>query len=311
MVYKFSLLLAYLPLGLVISQEDKQAAFQLSYIPPLSTQGTQAVDYTNAVSFNMLAGISKNVTVFSLSGLGMYAVNDISGFHLSGLSTYAGNNGNGAMISGLFNRTKDFQGFQMAGLANMTGDVTGFQFGGLINIAKNVQGLQFAGLINIAESNDYPLGLINIIRDGEMSIGLTYNETGSTMLAFRSGGRILYGIIGIGFNHKADDKKFMTEGGLGAHIPISARFRINNELKAGSLNFDADDATLHSSFAIMPAFKVLPQLEIFGGPSLNYLSTEDMDNKKMFPDHNIWKKHTDSKLQQLYFGFSVGTHFIF
>lgn len=294
----YALVLAYLPISLIFSQtEEKQSAFQFSFIPPLSTQGLYASQYTNTVSFNLLAGVSKNVTAFSLSGLGMYVTNDMRGFQMAGLSNIA---------------SGDMSGFQFAGLANVAGDVNGFQFAGLINIAKNVRGVQFAALVNIAENNDYPLGLVNIIKNnGEMSIGVTYNEIGSTMVSFRSGGRILYGIIGVGVNHKATDNKFIAEGGLGGHIPVSSRFRINNELKAGSLSFTDDEETFHSSFAVMPAFKILPQWEIFGGPSLNYLYTDNIDNKKMFPGNDIWKKYTENKLQQLYFGFSVGTHFIF
>lgn len=292
-------------------KEEKKAALQVSFIPPLSTQGTQAPEYTNAVSFNMLAGVSKNVTAFSLSGLGIYTSNDLDGFHLSGLGTYAGNNGSGTMISGLFNKTNEYRGFQLAGLINIAEDVKGFQLAGLINIAKNVTGLQLAGLINIAENNDYPVGLINIIKNGEMSVGITYNETGSTMVSFRSGGRILYGIIGIGYNHKLADQTFMTEVGLGGHIPISSRFRINNELKTSHVTFTDKETTYQNTFAIMPAFKILPNWEIFGGPSLNHLYTDNLDNKKMFPDNNIWKKYTDNKLQQLSLGFSAGTHFLF
>lgn len=371
---KFILMMACVPFCFINAQvsTEKKAGFQLSFIPPLSTQGIAAKEYTNAVSFNMLAGVSGNVTSFSLSGLGMYVVNDISGFHLSGLGTYAGNHGKGMMFSGLFNSTKDFNGlqfsglvnladeangifisglsnmghdlngmqfsglsniskaangfqfaglankasemngFQFAGLMNIAEDVNGFQFAGLMNIAKNVNGFQFAALVNIAESNDYPLGLVNIIKNGgEMSIGATYNEIGTTMLSFRSGGRILYGILGIGYNHKLSDRQFMVEAGFGGHIPICSRFRINNELKANNVTFTDKETTFHSSLAIMPAFKVFPKLEVFAGPSINYLNTDNVNNKKMFPGNNIWKKYEEDKLQQLYIAFSAGIHYVF
>ncbi len=384
-----TLLLAYLQIAIIFAQtDDEKSAFQLSFFPPLSTQGMKAPEYTNAVSFNILAGVSKNVTKFSFSGLGMYVKEDLNGFHLSGLGTIAGNNGSGIMISGLLNKTSDFQGLQFSGLANMSnqtdgiqigglgniamGDMNGFQFsglmnkakyangiqigglmnlsdelngfqfsglinraknvngfqiaglvnaarevngfqiGGLVNIAKNVNGFQFGTLLNIADDNDYPFGLVNIIKNGgEMSLGVTYNEVGTTMLSFRSGGRILYGIVGIGFCHELSDNKFMTEAGFGAHIPISSRFRINNELKGNMVTFTSKETTSHYSFSIMPAFKIMPKWEVFAGPSIVFLETDNLDNKGMFPNNNIWKKFEDDKLQQLYIGFSVGTHFIF
>lgn len=321
-------ILACLPAGVLFSQvnEDKKAGFQLSFIPPLSTQGTLAPEYSNAVSFNILAGVSREVTVFSLSSLGMYVMDDLKGFHLSGLGTYAGGDGCGIMISGLFNKTNNYKGFQMSGLANLTknemngfqfggllnkaGDMQGFQFAGLVNIAKDVKGLQL-GLVNIAENNDCPIGLVNIIKDGEMSIGITYDEIGSTIVGFRSGGRILYGILGVGYNHKANDAKYVTEGGLGVHIPISSRFRINNELRSQFMTDFSDDEVNHTTFVLMPAFKITPNFEIFGGPSINYMSTDHIENKNLFPGNSLWKEYTDTKLKQLYVGFSAGVQYIF
>ncbi len=322
-------LLVCVPAGMIFSQtnESKKAAVQVSFIPPLSTQGMQASQYTNATAFNMLAGVSKNVTAFSLSGLGNVVLNDIEGFHISGLGTYAGNDGKGVMIGGLFNATKgnfsgfqmggivnwakEMKGFQMGGIANLAEDVHGFQFAGVVNIAKRVRGVQFAGVLNVAEHSDYPIGIVNIIKDGEMSIGVAYNEIGSTVLSFRSGGRVLYGIVGVGYNHKLVDEDFVMEAGFGGHINISSRFRINNELKSVFTTFTGDENTMHASFSIMPAFKVMPRWEIFAGPSVNYLNTDNVGNEKMFTSHNIWRKFSVSRLQQVNLGFSVGTHFLF
>lgn len=338
-------MLAWLPAGILLSQvsEEKRAGFQFSFIPPLSTQGTQASAYSNAVSFNLLAGISREVTAFSISGLGMYVSDDLKGFHLSGLGTYSGGEGKGMMIGGLFNKTAGYKGIQFGGLSNITeamngfqlaglsnwigGDLKGFQFAGLINkaenvegvqfaglvnVAKNVKGLQFGALLNIAESNDYPVGLINIIRnDGEMGVGITYDEIGSTVAAFRSGGRILYGILGIGYNHKARNAKYVTEGGFGAHIPVSSRFRINSELRSQFLTDFSDDQITHSTFAIMPAFKIAPHCELFAGPSLNFMYTESIDDTKIFPSHKLWRSFSDKSLKQLYLGFSAGVQYLF
>lgn len=355
------------------THEEKRAGFQLSFVPPLSTQGTQAIHYNNAVSINILAGVSKRVSVLSFSGLGMYVKEDLSGFHLSGLGTYAGGDGGGVMLSGLFNGISDYNGFQLAGLVNkakvMNGiqlagltnlrrgdtqgfqlgglvniasgyngvqlgglvnivsdlkgfqlaglvnranDVTGFQIAGLVNKARRVKGAQLAGLVNIAEKSDYPIGLINIIKEGEMSVGATYNEIGSSVLAFRSGGRILYGIIGVGYNHKMKEDHLVVEAGLGAHIPISSRFRINNELRVQNMtDFSNEDQLWYSSMAIMPAFKIFPCLELYGGPSVNYMQTENSDYGYMFPDHSFWKGKSDKRQEQRFFGFNVGIHFLF
>lgn len=349
------------------------ADFQLSFVPPLSTQGTKAPYYMNAVSVNILAGVSRNVTKFSFSGMGMYVVEDIYGIHLSGLATVAGGHGEGVMISGLLNKVGAYHGLQFSGLLNMVqgmngiqlsglgnlnrgvmngiqfsgllntaaamrgiqfgglvnigGQMRGFQLGGLVNTAQNVSGFQIAGLVNVAkvvrgfqlgalvnvaEWNEYPIGLVNIIKyGGEMSLGVTYNEIGSTMLSFRSGGRVLYGIVGLGYNHELTKRKMMTEAGLGGHIPISKRFRINNELKINTVVFTDKETTSHSSFSILPAFKIIPKWEIFAGPSLSYFYSDNIAQRGAFTGHHLWRKFTDTKLKQLNFGFTIGTHCLF
>ncbi len=104
---------------------------------------------------------------------------------MAGLSNYVGNDGQGVQ-SALANINKNkFSGFQMAGLAkysfcndrvqfaglvNIAKEVNGLQVAGLVNIAKEVNGVQFAGLVNIADKSDCPIGLINIIKNGEMGL---------------------------------------------------------------------------------------------------------------------------------------------
>jgi len=79
----------------------------------------------------------------------------------------------------------------MAGFINVSGNA-GTQIGGFMNIAKKVKGVQIAGFLNIADSSDYPIALINIIRNGERSIGLSTDETLTNLVTFRSGKQIIW-----------------------------------------------------------------------------------------------------------------------
>lgn len=142
----------------------------------------------------------------------------------------------------------------MAGLANTASEMTGIQFAGLVNIAKKVNGLQVAGLVNIADKSDCPIGLINIIKNGEMGVAVTYDALGSTVTTFRSGDRYTYGIIGVGYNHKTENNSLVAEGGFGAHIPVTSWFRINNELKASTIGNDSDEPVLNTGYSLIPSF---------------------------------------------------------
>lgn len=306
---------------------EKRSAFHLSFFPPLSTNGKNAVDYTNSASISLLVGVSKNETTFSLAGLATIVKNDAHGFQLAGLLNYTGNNGSGFMFSGLANIVRnDYRGlqfaglvntagklggFQFGGLGNVAGDVSGFQFGGLFNVARRVSGVQFAGLVNVAQSSDCPIAILNFIKEGEYSVGVSYNETGSAMLTFRSGGRVTYGILGVGYNHKTKDDGVVTEAGLGAHINILKWLRINNEIKGGSIGSFSSTDTFYTNYALLPAFRAGRHFEVFGGPSINYMQTDNIANKNMFPGNSLWKKHADSKLQQLYIGWQAGVQFVF
>ncbi len=105
-------------------------------------------------------------------------------------------------LQGFANVAKSSEAAQVAGFINVAKEAN-TQVAGFINIAKKVSGVQISGLINIAEESNYPIGLINIIKKGEKQIGVSVDETGNTLINFRSGGKVLYGIVGAGINYSA------------------------------------------------------------------------------------------------------------
>lgn len=261
------------------------------------------------IQFGGLGNISTDMKGFQFAGLGNVACNT-DGFQFGGLGNLT-KQMKGFQFGGLGNISGEMKGFQFAGLGNIAGDVDGFQFGGLFNMAKKVSGVQFGGLFNIADSCDYPIALLNIIKKGEYALGITYNDLGSTVLTLRSGGRVTYGILGIGYNHKTKDNGITIEGGLGFHLNITKWLRLNNEIKGGSTSNFSSKSTFYTNYALLPAFRFTPHFEIFGGPSLNYLNSDDTNNKSIFPNYSFWKKYNDSGLQQLYIGYQFGIQYIF
>lgn len=378
----------------VIEDKERHSIIQVSFFPPLGTNGRYAQHYTNDVSLNFLVGVSKNERAFAFAGLANVIRNNATGVQFAGLFNSVGNEGTGLMFGGLanivgsdykglqfgglFNRASGLKGFQFGGLGNIVsgdveglqfgglgnivrgdvegfqfgglgnivggdaegfrfgglgnivrgdmdgfqfgglgnivgGDVEGFQFGGLFNVAKRVRGVQFAGLVNVAEKSDCPIGIINIIKEGEMGIGVGYNEIGTMSLTFRSGGRVLYGIIGLGYNFKVkgDKNAVSAVGGYGAHINILPWLRINNEFTCEGINvIGNEDSTFKSGYALMPAFSI-GRFEIFGGPNINYMQSDDEDMYGLFPKKSLWKRESGKRLQQVYIGWQVGAQFVF
>jgi len=292
--------------------QGKYVPFHFSFMPPLSSNGINASQYTNGASFSILAGMSANERNFTFASISNVIANEARGLQFAGISNYIGKQGQGVAFAGITNITKGtYKGVQFAGLLNTSKDITGLQFAGLLNIAGKVRGVQFAGLLNIAEESDCPIGLVNIVKRGEMGIALTYDILGNGIVSFRSGGKYTYGIIGFGYNHKlSGDNKTVAEAGYGVHIPCFSWFQINNEFKVTS-TATSDKPFLNASYSLLPSFKIKKHYNIFGGASLNYSTTTEMDNQTLFPQNNLWKKHTDSRLQQLFIGYLVGIQYIF
>ena len=308
--------------------QGKYVPFHFSFMPPLSSNGINASQYTNGASFSILAGMSTNERNFTFASISNVIANEARGLQFAGISNYIGKQGQGVAFAGITNTTKGtykgvqlagitniakgtYKGVQLAGLLNTSKDITGLQFAGLLNIAGKVRGVQFAGLLNIAEESDCPIGLVNIVKRGEMGIALTYDILGNGIVSFRSGGKYTYGIIGFGYNHKlSGDNKTVAEAGYGVHIPCYSWFQINNEFKVTS-TATSDKPFLNASYSLLPSFKIKKHYNIFGGASLNYSTTTEMDNQTLFPQNNLWKKQTDSRLQQLFIGYLVGIQYIF
>jgi len=180
----------------------------------------------------------------------------------------------GFQAAGFGNIAGQINGMQAAGFINIAGDVKGIQAAGFINIANKVKGFQVAGFINIADSSDYPIGIINIVGNGEKFIQAYTDELSSYMLSFRSGGRYTYGFIGAGINsntHFRDDTRFITELGLGGQLIVSANFRIRGEIFTSSFNATNQSALANRSGARLIADANYGRLHIFAGSGLSYL----------------------------------------
>jgi hypothetical protein len=299
----------------IFSQTDgeKYAAFQLSFVPPLSTNGLQAAQYTNGGSLNLLVGVSRNENVFTLGGLANIMTNNASGLQIAGLANYAGNEVDGVWLSGLINIVgNSHTGIQVAGLVNTAKDVSGIQIAGLVNVAEKVTGVQIGGMLNMAGESDWPIGLINLIRNGEKSVSFTYNEIGSSVISFRSGGRHTYGIVGIGYNHKSSGSSFVAETGIGLHTNINPWLRINHELRSEFIGrITGSNRTYKAGYHLLPAFRITPHVEVFGGISLNYMETGNSKHMDMFPGHALWDRQVSSRLQQIFIGYQAGVQYLF
>jgi hypothetical protein len=280
--------------------------------------GVQIAGVTNVIgnsaSGAQLAGVA-NITGNSASGAQIAGFanvtrNEAKGAQVAGFMNLAGNAG-AAQVAGFTNiARKDAKGLQLAGFFNKGNEVN-TQVAGFANVAKKVKGIQLAGFINIADSSDYPIALFNFIKNGEKSVAVTLDETMTGIVSFRSGGRVLYGIAGIGYNFKDNPKDmYAIEAGLGAHVPAGRNLRVNIEAISHTLTDFEGGSYFKNSLRILPALKFGNRFEVFAGPTLNYVSYE-RENDYDFVKKYIWKNNKSTDFQGLFVGFNTGVQLLF
>lgn len=274
-----------------------------------SAQGIQVAGLINTIG-----GDSKG---FTAAGL-VNATKSVNGLQIAGLTNLSGGDATAQIvgltnvsksasiqIGGLSNHTKSSRGLQVAGLIN-TAENSKAQIAGLINISKKAKGVQIAGLVNVADESHCPIGIINIVKDGEMQIGATIDEVGNTILAFRSGGKYTYGIIGAGINWKMYNAPYVLEVGFGAHLPIYKSLRLNLEL-SNTANTDFwQDSYYKTSFRPLLGLTLAKRIEIVAGPSFNYVNY--LSVQQLYRENAVYNFWGAQSTNSLFFGGMAGIH---
>jgi hypothetical protein len=255
-----------------------------------SVQGCQFAGFSNLVRDTIQGP--------QFSGFSNIAANAQSQF--AGFSNVS-KNSNGVQIAGFSNVSRQVKGLQLAGFSNMAKDVDGTQIAGFINIAKRVKGAQIAGFINIADSSEYPIGIINIIRKGDKSVGLSIDETGTNLLSFRSGSKKLYGIISTGYNFTHPEIQYGLEAGIGAHFPFNLLFRFNVETSVLTLSDFESGTFMKSSIRFFPSMRIGRNFELFGGPTFSFSNAPSKLGDKLDISY-VWSKYSNGT----FYGMNVG-----
>lgn len=117
---------------------EYEKEFQISFISPMGTNGTESHKYTNRVSINIFGGLHGGVNGFEAGGFANVIKNDVNGVQAAGFSN------------------------------TVLGNVRGVQAAGFVNVAKGkVDGVQGAGFVNVAIESSTAVqgsGFANVIR---------------------------------------------------------------------------------------------------------------------------------------------------
>ena len=281
------------------------------------TRDTRAIQVAGLTNISMglygiqisgLTNISQDAYGLQLAGLTNIS-KDVYGLQVGGLTNIALDT-YGLQLAGLFNVSHDLYGMQLAGLFNCAKDVYGLQFAGLVNVAKRARGVQFAAILNVAEESDFPIGLINIIKQGDKGVALTYDILGNAVMSFRSGGKYTYGILGVGCNAQIEER-LVVEAGYGLQIPVCRWLDVNNEFKATTMGYNSGYTRSNFSYLLAPSLTLWRHCNLFAGASINYFMSDRASAATLLPNAGLWRKEGDRGIGQLYLGYQVGVQYVF
>ncbi len=164
-----------------VSNEMPLKSFQVSILPLLGTDGTDAVNYRYRVSLNLFAGLTGGVEGIEMGYLLNINRGSVKGFQLSGFGNIVNSN---------------VEGFQAAGFGNvMNGNSSGLQAAGFMNVIHGqAEGVRAAGFMNVISGK----------KDGLMAAGFMNAIGGNTQGISVAGFGNFYrrnfiGITGAGF----------------------------------------------------------------------------------------------------------------
>jgi len=149
----------------------------VGFVYPLSTNGTEAYDYSNRLSIHALLGSAAALDGTEFAGFGNIEKDYVKGAQFAGFFNTVGNSVTGFQAAGFFNNAGNVKGVQAAGFLNMSGVVKSkthrfnpkneavqvagfgnldfadnlrFQAAGFFNVGNQIDGFQGAGFFNVS-----------------------------------------------------------------------------------------------------------------------------------------------------------------
>lgn len=120
-------------------------------------------------------------------------------------------------------------------------------------------------------------------------------------------------MIGLGYNERPGNDRYLAfEGGVGTNLALTSNFRIKAELVSKVLTRDFDDDSRHSvSLRALPALKMANRIEVFGGPTLNYMYYERNDSSFPLPRRYLWNTTAGHDFHGIHLGWTAGVQVLF
>ncbi|MDH3326792.1 MAG: hypothetical protein OEM38_08775, partial [Gammaproteobacteria bacterium] len=248
--------------------------------------GGQGAGIASIISGNLKGGqgagvasiTTGNVIGAQAAGIVNIISGDITGFQVAGILNYTGGNLGGAQVSGL---------------ANISSGVNESAQISALNISKHAKELQL-GIINIATKNDgLALSLINVIGNGRLDVGVSYDESEYSNLTIRSGAQRIYNHLSIGTKTENEISYTRLRWGIGLNKKYQNSISMDHEILVGSRFQKGDivkNCTTCSHYSPVItlgstlSYSIIPEIKLLAGASINILQkhTSDKSSNEQF-----------------------------
>ncbi|HVI48840.1 MAG TPA: hypothetical protein VM802_28480 [Chitinophaga sp.] len=278
------------------------ATYRSATVAGFMNQVKQRAEGSMVAGFMNYAGMMKGVQV---AGFGNFTKGNVTdGAQVAGFINTADSS---VIQAAGFMNTSNNSDVQIAGFMNRSKDVR-VQIGGFMNVARKVKGVQ-VGFLNISDSSDCPIGAVNIVKGGEKQVSISIDETATTIASFKSGGKVTYGILGVGVNAKGKNTLYAMLAGIGVHFPLLSHFRLNMETTNLVLTDFKKGIYSKQTFAVYPAYRFGRKLEVYGGPTVNYVQMRDGVGEDIHSQYMFSRTRNNNKFEGWYVGVSAGVQY--
>jgi hypothetical protein len=241
-LFAFFLLLLF---ANITAQDDNELyyvtrPFQVTFVPPLGTNGVESSGFINKLSINILAGHNGGVDGFEAGSVLNLTEDNVKGVQLSGFGNIAGGPVEAVQVAGFMNIDRhNCEGVQAAGFINyVDGYARAIQAGGFANLSAGLKGIQVSGFANVADEAE------GVQVAGFLNAAASFN--GIQVAGFLNGADDFDGVQVAGFLNGTDDFKGIQVAGFlnGANnfegIQVAGFLNVANRVKgiqiAGFLN---------------------------------------------------------------------------
>ncbi|MBI3143076.1 MAG: hypothetical protein HYZ16_09630 [Bacteroidetes bacterium] len=210
------------------------------------------------------------------AGFANIAVGPVQGAQISGFANVATGRTAGYQAAGFANVVTDtLLGGQISGFANVARLVKGHQVSGFINVAQRVDGLQL-GIVNISDTigSGMAIGLINLSAKGYKAMEIKTHENLFVTAALKTGTTKFYNVFTLGMRPTKEALLFSYGYGVGTKLPLGKRLALDIEANSHQIvenHWRYDHFLMLNKLELSVSAKLMPQIELFVGPTFNQL----------------------------------------